>query len=192
MGSERAILYAEVAGQRLLVPDNGCWTLLGAAGRPERVIRLTEPAYWRQPVSATFHGRDIFAPVAAALAKGVPPADLGPVLLDPVRIGFAESETLADGTLAGRVMHVDHFGNCVTNLASDKLQPLLTTRSFCLHVRGYEIRKLLRSYREAAGDPGTPFVIAGSAGFLEISICCSSAARELNIAVGEPVRLTWR
>ena len=80
----------------------------------------------------------------------------------------------------------------MTNLASDKLQLLLATRSFCLRVREFEIRKLLASYSQAAGDPGTPFLITGSAGFLEISICSSSAARELNIGVGEPVRLMWR
>jgi S-adenosylmethionine hydrolase len=145
--------------------------------------------YFLQGRSSTFHGRDIFAPVAAALAEGVSPADLGPILSDPVRIGLAEAKIQADGTLTGRVMHIDHFGNCVTNLAWDHLQSLLTAHSFCLRVRECEIRKLLTSYSEAAADPGTPFLIAGSAGFLEISVCCSSAARTLHIAVGEPVRL---
>src|SRR5437762_3447923 len=70
VGTDRALLYVEVGGHRLLAPDNGCWTLLeGAAGEP-RVIRLAEPRFWREPVSATFHGRDILAPVAAHLSLG--------------------------------------------------------------------------------------------------------------------------
>src|SRR2546423_4693941 len=65
VGTERALLYVEVEGHRLLAPDNGCWTLLARqASRPARVVKLAEPRYWRQPVSATFHGRDILAPVA--------------------------------------------------------------------------------------------------------------------------------
>ena len=192
VGSDRRPILVEAADYLFVGPDNGLFSIVLDRNPDAQVRHLINAQYFLQNRSSTFHGRDIFAPVAAALAEGVPPADLGPVLLDPVRTGFAESKTLADGTLAGRVMHVDHFGNCVTNLPSDNLQPLLTTRSFCLHVSGCEIRRLLRSYSEAAADPGTPFVIAGSAGFLEISICCSSAARELTIAVGEPVRLTWR
>src|SRR5437660_1471443 len=71
VGTERAALYVEVAGQRLLVPDNGCWTELArAAAEPPRVLHLTEPRYWRAAVSATFHGRDVFAPAAAHLSLG--------------------------------------------------------------------------------------------------------------------------
>ena len=91
--------------------------------------------------------------------------------------------------MVGRVIHIDHFGNCVTNFAGDQLQPLLTARSFCLRVKDYEIHQLSRTYSEATALTGEPFVIIGSAGFLEISVRRSSAARELNIAVGDPVQL---
>jgi S-adenosylmethionine hydrolase len=97
-------------------------------------------------------------------------------------------ETLADGTLTGRIIHIDHFGNCVTNLPCDRLPPF---RPFSLQVKEFQIGKLARSYREGATDPGTPFLICGSAGFLEISVESSSAARQLEIRVGEPVRLVW-
>src|SRR5436189_5046159 len=79
VGTERAILYVETRGQRLLVPDNGCWTSLVDQGTPT-VIRLAEPRYWRQPVSPTFHGRDILAPVAGHLAGGLEPRLLGPAV----------------------------------------------------------------------------------------------------------------
>src|SRR5438067_9657108 len=85
VGTERALLYVEVGGQRLLAPDNGCWTRLIAAGATPRVIRLAEPRYWRQPVSATFHGRDILAPVAGHLSLGLDPGLLGPAVTKWVR-----------------------------------------------------------------------------------------------------------
>jgi S-adenosyl-L-methionine hydrolase (adenosine-forming) len=191
VGSDRRPILVEAADYLFVGPDNGLFSIVLDRDPAAQVRHLLNANYFLQDRGSSFHGRDIFAPVAAALAEGVPPADLGPILRDPVRIGFAESKILADGTLAGRVVHVDHFGNCVTNLAWEKLQPLLTTQSFCLRVKECEIRQLFRSYSEAAGDPGPPFLIAGSAGFLEISLCCSSAARELNIGVGEPVQLIW-
>jgi len=84
VGTERALLYVEVQGQRLLVPDNGCWTTL-IGDDPPTVIRLTEQRYWRPSISATFHGRDILAPVAGHLANGVDPRSLGPVVHEWVR-----------------------------------------------------------------------------------------------------------
>src|SRR5262249_35067851 len=78
VGSERAILYVEIEGHRLLVPDNGCWTVL--KGAPPRVIRVAERAFWRPEPSNTFHGRDIFAPVAGHLSLGLDPVLLGPAV----------------------------------------------------------------------------------------------------------------
>src|SRR5438105_1797592 len=82
VGSARAVLYVEVDGHRLLVPDNGCWTFLAGEGCRPLVYRVSEPRFWRQPVSATFHGRDIFAPVAAHLSLGLAPQALGPTVAE--------------------------------------------------------------------------------------------------------------
>jgi len=154
------------------------------------VRHVTNAGYFLPNPSSTFHGRDIFAPVAAALAQGVRPEELGPVIQDPVRFGFAECDSLMDGSLIGRVIHIDHFGNCVTNFAWKQFQPLLTARSFCLRIKEYEIHQLARTYSEATLPAGEPFAIIGSAGFLEISLRSSSAAREFKITVGDPVKLT--
>jgi S-adenosylmethionine hydrolase len=154
-----------------------------------KVRHLTNADFFLPNRSSTFHGRDVFAPVAAALASGVRPERLGPIIQDPVRLGFTECEFLVDGTIVGKVIHVDHFGNCVTNIACKRLPHFLTSQPFFLRVKEYEIHRLLKSYSAAAAEEGSPFVIVGSAGFLEISLNCSSAARELNIAVGDPVRL---
>ncbi len=130
VGTQRALLYVEVAGHRLLVPDNGCWTELAAlAGQTPLVIRLAEPRYWRHPVSATFHGRDILAPVAGHLSLGVDPRTLGPQVEEWVRCELRRP-TLVPGRLAGEVMFVDRFGNLITNIPGEALTMLAEPRRF--------------------------------------------------------------
>src|SRR5581483_3627173 len=102
--------------QTLLVPDNGCWTVLARPDDPPPVVhRLAERRYWRPEVSATFHGRDIFAPVAGHLSLGVQPSDLGPRVTEWVRLTLREPTAMADG-VQGEVVIVDPFGNLVTNI----------------------------------------------------------------------------
>jgi S-adenosyl-L-methionine hydrolase (adenosine-forming) len=192
VGSNRRPVLVEAAGHLFVGPDNGLFSMVLDRVPSAKVRHLTNTDYFLPDPSSTFHGRDIFAPVAAALAEGVSPEELGPVIQDPVRFGSAACESLSDGTMVGRVIHIDHFGNCVTNFAWEQLQPLLTARPFCLRVKDHEIRKLLRTYSEATAMGGEPFAIIGSAGFLEVSIRCLSAARELKIDVGDPVNLLLR
>jgi S-adenosylmethionine hydrolase len=191
VGSDRRPILVEAGAHLFVGPDNGLFTLLLAQIPTARIRHLTNSAYFLPNPSSTFHGRDIFAPVAAALAEGVPPGAFGPTIQDIVRFETMQYRSMPDGTLAGRIMHIDHFGNCVTNFPADRLLSLSGTRSFCLEVKESQIRNLMGSYSEAATQPGAPFLICGSAGFLEISVQSSSAARELNIRVGEPVRLRW-
>jgi S-adenosylmethionine hydrolase len=189
VGSDRRPVLVEVADYLFVGPDNGVFSIV-LDHAPAAIVRhLTNTDFFLPDRSSTFHGRDIFAPVAAALGRGVQPAEFGPIIQDPVRTGFTKCEFLADGSVMGRVIHIDHFGNCVTNFAWKQVQHLLAPRPFRLRVSKCEIQTLMRSYSEAAAQPG-PFVIVGSAGFLEISLPSSSAARELQIAVGEPVQLS--
>jgi S-adenosyl-L-methionine hydrolase (adenosine-forming) len=188
VGSDRRPILIEGADYLFVGPDNGLFSIVLDRIPGAKVRHLTNTDCFLPGRSSTFHGRDIFAPVAGALAQGVRPEKLGPIIQDPVRLEFTECEFLVDGTIVGRVIHIDHFGNCVTNIAWRQLQNLLTPGSFCLRVQEYKIHQLLRSYSEATAL-GAPFVIVGSAGFLEISVRRSSAARELNIAVGDPVQL---
>ena len=192
VGSDRRPILVKTAEYLFVGPDNGLFSIILDSDPAAQVRHLTNADYFLQDRSSSFHGRDIFAPVAAALAEGVSPQDLGPTIQDPVRFKFAECEYSTDGTVVGSVIHIDHFGNCVTNFVWNRLRPLLIGQPFSLRVNEYDIRKLLRSYSEAAAQPGEPFLIVGSAGFLEISMSCASAARELKIAVGEPVRLRAR
>ena len=140
---------------------------------------LTEQRFHRAPVSPTFHGRDIFAPVAAHLSLGLAPEELGPpvaeiVALPPFRAGFQ-----ADGSLAGRVLHVDHFGNLITDVRAEQLPPPPLQVEMC----GRRIEGLSPTY---ADRPGLLAVI-GSSGFLEIAFSQGSAARELAADIGQPV-----
>jgi hypothetical protein len=150
-------------------------------------VRKSE--YFLPNLSSTFHGRDLFAPVAAALANGISLETLGPIISDPVRLRSAQNEMTTQGAIVGSIIYVDHFGNCVTSFESDQLRTLSAGQAFCLSVKGINIRKIRKHYVEAGANADEPFLIAGSAGYLEISLPCSSAARELKITVGESLRL---
>jgi S-adenosylmethionine hydrolase len=185
VGSDRALLYIEAAGRRLLAPDNGCWTLLEGA-ETARVIRLAEPRYWRRSVSATFHGRDILAPVAAHLSLGIDPAQLGPPVRDWVRLVIPPPRTIAGG-LAGEVVFIDNFGNVITNIPTDGLRPPDVLTIGDRKLQG--TFRWVRSYSEA--PPESLVVLGSSTGLLEIAVARGSAAQCLEATVGMPVTIDW-
>jgi len=192
VGSDRRAVIVE-SGEHIFVgPDNGLFSLVLSEDEDASVRQVTNSAYFLPNVSATFHGRDIFSPLAAALARGLAPAVLGPVIQNPACFELGRNDATAEGSLRGSVIHIDHFGNCVTSFRSDEMKINLAAHAFYLRVKDVVIRKLFRYYEEAKANTHQPFLIAGSAGYLEISIARSSAARELNITVGEPVVLECR
>jgi S-adenosylmethionine hydrolase len=185
VGSDRALLYVEAGGHRLLAPDNGCWTLLSDGGGEPRVIRLAERRFWREPVSATFHGRDILAPVAAHLSLGADPSRLGPPAREWVRLGRPEPARGAEG-LTGEVVFIDDYGNLITNIPAAAL-PEGAGR---VTVAGRPVGSRVRTYAEA--PPGTPVALVSSGGMLEVAVPHGSAARALGAAVGAPVVVSLR
>lgn len=192
VGSDRRPLLVEAGGHLFVGPDNGLFSLILDRDPAARLRHVTSSEYFLPARSSTFHGRDVFAPVCAALSLGVAPERFGPIVTDPIRIQFTRVEVAPDGTMLGSIIHVDHFGNCVTNFAWDQIRAQSGGRSVRLQVREFAIDRLVTHYGEASDRPLEPFLIAGSAGFLEISLWCSSAARALNLAAGEPVRLLIR
>jgi S-adenosylmethionine hydrolase len=185
VGTERALLYVEVLGQRLLAPDNGCWTLLAQqASDDPLVIRLTEPRYWRPTVSATFHGRDILAPVAGHLSLGLSPSLLGPRVRDWVRLEMAAPVREGDAIM-GEVIFVDHFGNLITNISADILDRGAVSSQVQIGVT--IVSRWVRSYGEAAA--GTLIALISSAGLLEVAVTNGSAAQTLCAGVGDRVRV---
>ncbi len=186
VGTDRAILYVEAGGQRLLVPDNGCWTLL--AGESPRVIRLAEPRYWRPVVSDTFHGRDIFAPVAAHLSLGVDPALLGPPAKEWVRLPFPAPRPGVNG-IVGAIIFIDDYGNIITNIRAEGMQaPDLVIAGSASLERGAGFR-WVRSYGEA--EAGALVALVSSTGFFEVAVTGGSAAARLGVKAGDGVTIGW-
>jgi S-adenosylmethionine hydrolase len=180
VGTERAILYVETNGIRLLAPDNGCWTWL--PGSDPRVIRVEERRYGRTAVSATFHGRDIFAPVAARLSLGLDPQLLGPLAATWQRCDRPAAERIPGG-VTGEVVWVDHFGNLLTNIPASMIQG----RPVSLRVDGRLCEEFawVRTYGAAA--LGQLVLLVSSEGVLEIAVTQGSAARQLDAGPGVTV-----
>lgn len=190
VGTPRALLYLETSGHRFLAPDNGVLSLLMDPPRTARLRRLENPASRRASVSATFHGRDILAPSAAHLSKGLDAAELGPEL-DP-----AEMLLLTDlrarrspgGRITGRIVHIDRFGNLVTNIAAALLRPSAAPaadRAATVRLAGQAIVGLQRTY--ADGQAGRPLALLGSRGYLEIAVTGGSAQRYFGAGRGDAV-----
>jgi S-adenosylmethionine hydrolase len=185
VGSARAGLVAVTERYAFVAPDNG---LLGLVLRdcPETVCyRIEAPRYWRYPVSRTFHARDIFAPVAAQVSLGLAPGELGPVHRNPVGLAFPEPFADADG-LTGEVVHIDRFGNLVTNLDVRTMRRVLGVERGTVRIRGVEL-PVLDTYAQAG--EGQPLALVGSSGFLEVSVNKGNASRVLKAGKGEPVSL---
>lgn len=186
VGSARRPILASTRRAHFVGPDNGVFSLVYGREPSAVVRRLTTERYFLDPVSQTFHGRDIFAPVAAWLSKGASPEEFGNSITDPVRLAIATPERARDGAIRGAVIHVDKFGNLLTNLRPADFPP---GRSFRLLLNDREITRLVTGY--AAGKPGELFAIVGSAGFVEIAANQSSAASMLGAERGSYLNLIF-
>lgn len=187
VGSERTAIHAECGGQHVIGPDNGIFTgLFRKCGGTPIVRRLTERRFWRPRVSDTFHGRDIFAPAAAHLSLGIDPAELGPVLANPVELPIGSAVTF-DRHWRGEVQFVDDFGNLITNVPTCKLKSLPVKVS----VGGSraEVLRWVRTYSEAAA--GELVCLFSSDGYFEIAEVNGNAARRLGVEAGAVVELEW-
>ena len=183
VGSTRRPIIVSANEQLFVGPDNGLFTYIYDREPSHQIFHATAKKYFRRDPSSTFHGRDIFAPVAAALSNGVKPRKFGPRIRDAVRLDVPlEPEVLQNGDLRARIIHIDHFGNCVTNITRDLVKPNAT-----LVVNRKTIRDFRNFYGEAPSN--TPFAIWGSAGFLELSVNASSAATLLRVKCGDTVHL---
>ncbi|MGC4113562.1 MAG: SAM-dependent chlorinase/fluorinase [Myxococcales bacterium] len=165
-------------GHLFVGPDNGLlWPFMHGG----KVYELAEPAYRRSEVSATFHGRDVFAPAAAHLALGVSPEKLGPEVAEPVKLTPPKVRH-EGGAVVGEIVHVDSFGNLITNLSREDL-PAVAPEQLRLAVGGRTLSGLAATYGSA--PRGTLMALIGSAGLLEIAVREGSAARELRLEEGQ-------
>ncbi|HMD31137.1 MAG TPA: SAM-dependent chlorinase/fluorinase [Candidatus Acidoferrales bacterium] len=168
-----------------VAPDNGVLSMVYDTQESFSVRHVTSEHYFMRPMSNTFHGRDLFAPVAAWLAKNQQAMSFGEEINDPVRFTLPKPRT-ADGKVKGVILKVDNFGNLVTNIPPDLIpQAFIPDGKFRMTVAGKEVPKIMLTYGD--GGPGEPFGVLGSAGLLEISVNRGSAARVLGAARGAEV-----
>lgn len=184
VGGPRRPIVLETAHALLLGPDNG---LLSGAVAPDarrRAIAITESRYFRHPVSRTFHGRDIFAPVAAHLASGLEPSALGPEAGSLVEMPLPHARPEANG-VSGEITYVDRFGNLVTNVAAETLGDAID--DVTVDVPGHRPTPLVPAY--ASVPAGEVLAVVNSWGLIEIAVRDGSAARRLGAGIGTAVRV---
>lgn len=186
VGSSRRPLLVETDDYFLVGPDNGVLWPAAVKNTIRQVVHLTRSRYFLSSVCATFHGRDIFAPVAAHLSAGIDPAAFGPLVTDPVRIAPAQPKPCEDGLVLA-VRHIDTFGNIGLNLTWERFETF-AGQGFCMRVNQTEITGHYDTY--ASAPEGQPFVLADSAGFVEIAVRNGHAASQLNVQKNDSVVLT--
>lgn len=186
VGSDRAPIAVEGDGHRFVGPDNGVFSAVIDRCERVRAVELAEPRYWRAEVSPTFHGRDIFAPVAAHLARGITFEELGPTRrVESLVRGWPEVRPEPDGGWAGEVVCVDRFGNAITNL---RPAPLRGIARLSTGTGAGQSLPVVGHYAEVA--VGGALALVGSYGYLEISVREGDAARRFRISPGTPVAWT--
>ena len=183
VGTNRPIIGVETADHVFLAPDNGILGFLGSAEPIERIVQITNRKYFREPVSDTFHGRDIFAPVAAHLALGIPLGEMGPVRKDLKRLSLP-GPVVSAGLIEGRVVSVDRFGNLVTDIPGGILPP---KAGLTISVGKTLIQGLSKTY--GSKKEREPLALVGSDGMIEIAVNRGNAAETLSIPVGSPVQI---
>lgn len=183
VGGPRWPLCVETTRALFVGPDNGLLSL--AAPKPEvlRIVHLTETRFFLPAPSATFHGRDVFAPVAAALATGTSPAALGVEAQNMVRLALPAPAVEAH-RVQGQVIYVDGFGNLVTNVPGELVEGM-GRGELALRIRDVQVRGISTSYSAVA--PGDPVAVVGSWGLVEVAVREGSARARLGVDVGEAV-----
>ena len=189
VGSARRPILVTAGEHYFVAPDNGVLSLVYERAQTVLVREITSSHYFRQPISATFHGRDVFAPVAANLAKGVDPAKFGDEITDYVRFAAPQVKVAPDRSLRGIVLKIDRFGNLVTNIRPSDAPQIFGENPppFRITAGKHEITEICTHY--AQGAPGKAFAILGSMGYLEISANRGTAAKLLGLGKGAEVAL---
>jgi S-adenosylmethionine hydrolase len=189
VGTARRPLLVTSERHHFIAPDNGVLSLIYQREQRLSARHVTGEHYFLQPVSNTFHARDIFAPIAAYLAKGVDPAKFGEEVQDFVRFSAPKPKPVNETTLRGVVLKVDRFGNLITNITPQDAPMLFVENpgAFKIVIGQREIREVKDAY--ALGAPGEVFGILGSMGYLEIAANRGAAAQILGAGKGTDVNI---
>ena len=181
VGTGRRPLVVDGAGARWVGPDNGIFTPVFLADPQARSYEISDESLFREPLSTTFHGRDIFAPAAAALAAGRDPASLGPEVPDPVRLDWPRPRR--DGeALVGQVLMTDRFGNLMTNLSRPELEAFLNGQPALISMAGGAVKGISGTYGQS--EPGKLLALFNSQGRLEMAVNQGSFLGRLGLKPG--------
>ncbi len=190
VGSARRPIVVEARGQFFVGPDNGIFSYIYARESPVRVFHAVREEFFRHPVSATFHGRDVFAPLAAWLSLGVSAESVGPEIQDYIHFDLPQPVIDASsGDVIGQIIHIDRFGNCITNLTARELEQDYTTCSPRLKVGAHLVTRFTTHFAQADGSDEL-FAYLGSATYWEVAVWCGSAAERVGARRGMEVVLS--
>lgn len=183
VGGPRRPMAAKVKGHVFVGPDNGIFWKVMEEGGIYKAYHLTEEAFFLPNISSTFHGRDVFAPVAGHISKGVPLERLGRPISNPVPLRM-DGPRKEGGVLLGEVVRVDHFGNIITNITLEDLRSFAAeTEAIRIEVGSIRLEGTKRTYCDA--PQGAPLALFGSSGLLEIAVNRGSACQMAGIRPGE-------
>jgi len=190
VGTKRRPLIVETKRSFYVGPDNGLLMLSARREGIRHVYNISDPNYMRPQVSRTFHGRDIFAPTAAHLAKGRPPSEFGPEIQDYILPKFTHPQLRKDEFL-GEVLHIDGFGNIITNISVKDLERISACEGCLLHVKFKDKildLKLCSAYGQVPAK--RELAIIGSRDFLEISVNQADASQIFGVKRGDPIKIS--
>ncbi len=187
VGTPRKALVIEALGQYFIAPDNGVLSMVIARDDLPKAREITNRELWLESPSSTFHGRDIFAPVAAAIASGkARPEDAGPILARIELLPDLQPEQIDNGTWRGKLLSIDRFGNTITNFKTAEFG-VISSRRFSIACGRREVREF-RSTFESAPE-GQCFAYFGSSGYIELGVNQQSAAALLGASAGDWIAL---
>lgn len=181
VGTGRRPLVVDGAGGRWVGPDNGIFTPVFLADPQARAYEISDETLFREPLSATFHGRDIFAPAAAALAAGREPASLGPLVIDPVRLEWPRPRRVGEA-LVGQVLMADRFGNLMTNLSRSEVEEFLGGQTALVSMAGGAVEGISTTYGQS--KPQQLLALFNSQGRLELAVNQGSFLERLGLKPG--------
>jgi len=184
VGTDRLPIAVAAGGQVFVCPDNGVLTFVLRACDFERAHVINNAAFMLPAISATFHGRDVFAPAAARVAAGADLASVGPPLDRIAQLDAPEPRTGPGKTVLGEIVHIDRFGNAITNIPESLVCSL---RAPEVHAPGVTVPAISRTYGDASRDGALALI--GSSGYLEIAVNRGSAAAAFGLRRGMPVRV---
>ena len=200
VGTERRGIILRTPSADFVAPDNGVLSYVIQESSTEsatdndslqqrelepklEAVEITRAQFWRTPVSSTFHGRDIFAPVAALLSLGFPPINFGEAITSLAMLPLPQVHQRPDGSLVGHVIHIDNFGNLITSIKNSDLPS--TKQPITIEIGDQVISGLSRTYAEGRGL----LALIGSSGYLEVALKGGSANTFLDVEIGSEVKL---